>query len=133
MCRKGGDTEEHELPTRLLRHLVDCLRARKITVTELEAQRKTARFRGRLPFILGAFWGDRVVRATRHEWAMVRVASSDEAAALVSPERGVVTFPFRLVDQILRKEKENTLALIYNGIVAEPEEGMAPGAYQVLG
>jgi hypothetical protein len=132
MCQGRGDTSDPALPTRLLRHLVDCLLAGAITVEEIEAKRKTARFRDDLPFIVGAFWGSRVVRATGYEWAMVRVPGYDEATALVSPRRGCMTYPFHLADRILKRKQGNTLQLAYNDIVGDPEHGFAPGAYTVM-
>lgn len=127
ICRRGIAPHDMGLPVALIRHLVDCLRVRAISHQELEATRKD------VAFGLGAFWGSRVVLATKHEWRWIRIASFDEALALVSPKRGTVTFPFALVDGILKKQKENTLALAYNGILAKPEEGRPPRSYTVIG
>jgi hypothetical protein len=131
--RHGGEPPDPTLPVRLLRHLVDCLRAGTITVEEIEARRKTARFAGKLPFVVGAYWGERIALAAKHDWAMVSVDGEEEAAALLSPKRGAVIFPFAIVDRILRQERDNTLGLAYAGIVADPEEGTRPGSLQIIG
>lgn len=74
--------------------------------------------------LLGALWGNQLVKALSWEWANIDLTDRDPpfaAIGVVSPNRDKVIYPFNFISLCLEKDVVVSTLLVYNVLVEKPE------------
>jgi len=82
-----------------------------------------------VPLLMGSLWGQAIVQSLGWEWAVFHFDSDHRAFAVHNPERSLVMFPVRFVEDCLRG-RDVTIALAY-GMLRNPASipQLPPGSY----
>lgn len=75
--------------------------------------------------LLGALWGNHLVKELSWEWANIDLTDRDPpfaAIGVVSPNRDKVIYPFNFISLCLEKDVLLNVLLVYNVLVEKPEE-----------
>lgn len=84
--------------------------------------------------LLGALWGNQLVKGLSWEWANIDINEGDEpfaAIGVVSPTRNMVIYPFNFVAGCLENGITSTILLAYNMLVEKADDvSFEPGTYE---
>lgn len=84
-------------------------------------------------YALGTLWGDEIRRACGWEWVYLQTGEGFEGWTVASPNRSHVCFPHHFVfGKLQDAQSDNTVALLFNMIVAGRVPSSSPGRYMAL-
>jgi hypothetical protein len=102
-------------------------------VTQVKRQTQPVGKLEAVGFAVGALWGDQLCRTLDWQWVHLSYQNGFEGYAVVSPERRYVNFPMHFVFDILVKpERDNTVALLFNMLQAGKRPPASANVYHVL-
>lgn len=81
--------------------------------------------------LLGALWGAQMVRQFDWHWADVTVDDSIREVSVISPNQGMIIFPFSFTAMCLERKCICTVLLSFNMLLANDRtDEIKPGSYE---